>query len=252
MSKKFVRTLCVILSAVLTLGLVTGALVTVASAATAQQLADLLAAGKIKPLGRTQKNIAGNGITADWSGNGFEMNVSGSGGTLTVGYKSSYSSYWVVLVDGAQVWRGQAASGTGTFSATIPSGNHTVSVVKETQISTSTSAYYDLTTLAFDGTIEKAPANKDLYIEFVGDSYSCGDGALGEYEAGVAWVASHDSATNGFPWFVANELNADRSIVARGGIGLFDGKSTQEGTVNYVTMNDIYSYASGYRSSEGQ
>ena len=86
----------------------------------------------------------------------------------------------------------------------------------------------------------------------MGDSYSCGDGSLGEYEAGVAWVYAHDSATNGFPWYVADTLNADRSIVARGGIGLFVGTSAQEGTVNAYTMADIYSYAGGYRTGEGQ
>ena len=161
MSKKIIRIICLILTAVLVLGLVTTGLATlVSAAATVYQLTDLLAQGKIKPLGRTQKNAAGDGLMTEWSGTGFEMNVSGTGGTMTVGYKAGYGSYWAVLVDGKQVWRGAAVTGTGSFSATIPAGKHTVSVVKESQIEKTKT--FDLTTLTFDGTIEAAPANKDL------------------------------------------------------------------------------------------
>ena len=255
-NKRFMRIVCMILSVILTLGLLTGALVTVVSAATTYQLISLLNEGKIKPMGRTQENLAGTGITADFSGAGFELNVSGNGGTMTVGYVSTYNSYWVVLVDGTQIWRKNIAASTGgTFSFTVPAGNHTVSLIKETQINYDKAAplkhYYYLTTLAFDGTIGAAPAKKDLYIEFVGDSYSCGDGALGVYEPGVMWNGSHDSATHGFPWYTAKLLNADYSIVARGGIGLYTGISEQEGTVNSKSIQEIYSYTSGHYEGNG-
>lgn len=254
MSKKFMRILCLAMAAVLVVGLLAGLLATVASAAaTTYQLADLLAEGKIKPLGRTQTNRAGDGITAEWSGSGFDVNVSGSGGTMTLGYKSSYASYVAVLVDGAQIWRGQlASSAAGSLSVTIPSGAHTVRVVKETQLSSSATAYWYFTTLAFGGTVEAAPANKGLYIEFIGDSITCGDGALGEYEPGVKWLGAHDSATNVFAYYTAQKLGADYSLVARGGIGLFTGVSAEEGTTQKVGMQDIYNYVSGYNQDNGE
>ncbi len=256
MSKKFVRILCLVLSAVLVLGLITGALVTVVSAAaTTYQLTELLANGKIKPLGRTQKTLAGDAITADWSGSGFDINVSGNGGTLTIGYKANYTAYWAILVDGVQIWRGQTATSSGgsTFGATIPSGKHTVRVVKETQMSNSETGYSNLTTLTFEGTIEKAPANKGLYIEFVGDSITCGDGALGEYEPGVKWLGAHDSATHSYAYYAAEKLGADYSLVARGGIGLFVGISEAEGTPQKKGMQDIYNYVSAYNpTSNGE
>ncbi|MBP3305168.1 MAG: hypothetical protein J6L24_04280 [Oscillospiraceae bacterium] len=244
--KKFRKIISLLLSLALLCGLTGNVLA--ANPAT-WQLSELLGAGKIKALGRTE--AGGSGILTDWSGSGFEINVTADGGEFTVGYTASYNVYWAILVDGEQVWRGQAAAGTGTFGTTIAAGSHTVSVIKETQISTDTSAYCDLTTVSFDGTVNAAPAEKELYIEFVGDSYSCGDGALGKYEPGVKWSSKDDSATHGFPWYTARLLNADYSIVARGGIGLLEGVSAQEGTTNTVTMADIYEYASGYRASAG-
>ena len=254
MSKKLIRILSLIMSVILVLGLIAGALATVASAAAVTyQLVNLLSEGKIKPLGRTQASKAGDSITADWSGSGFDINVSGDGGTMTIGFKASYTAYWAVLVDGTQVWRGQTAASTGTFSVNIPAGKHTVRVVKETQMSSSESGYSYLTTLAFGGTIEKAPANKGLYIEFVGDSITCGDGALGEYEPGVKWLGAHDSATHSYAYYAAEKLNADYSLVARGGIGLFVGISEAEGTPQKKGIQDIYNYTSAYNpTSNGE
>lgn len=247
--RKLRRILCLVPVAGLLLGIVSAAGVVSAAEIASLSLAKLLSSGKIKALGRTQ--VGGSGILADWSGSGFEINVTAVGGDFTVGYKASYASYWAVLVDGGEVWRGLAEAGTGTFTAPIPAGEHTVSVVKETQISSGASAYCDLTTVSFAGTVNAAPAGKALYIEFIGDSIACGDGALGTYEPGVKWQAQDDSATHSFPWYTARALDADYSIVARGGIGLLKGYSVQEGTQNVVTMGDIYAYTSGYRTAAG-
>ena len=246
------KVLCLALSAIFLLTPVANPVATQAAQATVYQLTSLLSSNKIKALGRTQ--AGGSGLLADWSGAGFEINVSGTGGTMSVGYKSSYAAYWAIFVDGAQTARilAPAATAGSSFSFTVPSGAHTIGVVKDTEISTSEAAYYDLTTLSFAGQINTAPAKKDLYIEFIGDSYSCGDGAAGAYEPGAqAWVAVNHAATKGFPWYTAKTLNADYSIVARGGIGLFVGISEQEGTANKKGMQDIYKYTSGYRASAG-
>ncbi|MBP3305169.1 MAG: hypothetical protein J6L24_04285 [Oscillospiraceae bacterium] len=247
--RKLLRFLCLVLVAGLLLGIISADGAVSAAEIASLSLAKLLSSGEIKALGRTQ--VGGSGILADWSGSGFEINVTAHGGDFTVGYKASYSSYWSVLVDGEEVWRGLAEAGTGTFTAPIPAGEHTVSVVKETQISSGASAYCDLTTVSFAGTVNAAPAKKKLYIEFVGDSIACGDGALGTYEPGVKWQAQDDSATHSFPWYTARAVDADYSIVARGGIGLLKGYSVQEGTKNVVTMGDIYAYTSGYRTAAG-
>ncbi|MBQ6840303.1 MAG: hypothetical protein IJO45_06390, partial [Oscillospiraceae bacterium] len=213
-------------------------------------LSELLEQGKIKPLGRTQ--TGGNGILGDWSGSGFEMNVSGNGGSLSVGIETSYACTWAVLVDGEQVFWERIPTGTNTISVDVPAGNHKITVIKESEISSIETDYCDLTTLSFGGNIESAPPSKDLLIEFVGDSYTCGHGTLGAYQPAKIWTVYDHSFMHAYPWYVAKELNADYSLAARGGIGLFTGVSTQQGTTNKTTIADIYSYTSGFRKSEGQ
>lgn len=250
----FHRFLSLILAVVLMGSTFGGTHIPRVSAAETQNLATLLNDGKIKALGRTVSSADGSCIHTDWSGTGFEMNVFASTETtLTVHYKANYDTCWVVLVDGEQVWRDvvKSSSSGASFEAPIPYGTHTVSVIRETGLGAAASYYHSLTSISFDGTILTAPKNEALYIEFIGDSYSCGSGALGVYSPGMAWSIEDHSATHGFPWYTAQTLKADYSIIARGGIGLFRGASAQEGTVNYSTMADIYPNISGHNTANG-
>lgn len=247
------RIISFVLALVLACGALAGVELPRAEAAQTYNLAQLLSAGTIKPLGRAM--VADGKVLTVWSGTGYEMNVFvPAETTLTVGYESTYSCYWAVLVDGEQVARVSVARGTGTFNATIPYGNHTVSVVQETQICNSSfTEICFLTTMSMGATLQAAPAEKDLYIEFIGDSYSCGSGTLVDYKTGVKDFSDNGhSATHGFPWYTAKALNADYSIVARGGIGMFVAASAQEGTPNSKSITDIYKYNAGYNTAYGE
>lgn len=258
--KRTIRKLAGLLTVVLCLSLCVLAMP--ASAAETYQLTELLEEGKIKPLGRTQKSLEKTGITTDWPGSGFDINVVApeGGGTMTVGYDSNYIHFWVVQVDNEeQPWRGEVSAGTGTFSVQIPAGEHTVRVVKDSQIGKSSKVtYYSvLTTLSFDGAIVDAPAQKDLYIEFIGDSYSCGAGTLDAYQPGISWTTKgvgtgEDSVTNAFTYLTAQKLDADHSIIARGGMGLTTGLSAVEGVWNDTSVPGIYQYVSGFNTANGK
>jgi len=241
------RWIAFVLAAVLVLSLVPVLSVDAAS----YNLAQLLQQDRIKPLGRTAVNPAGTGIMCDWPGNGFEMHVSG-GGTLQITVSTNYAANWAVLVDGEQVyWERLSASG-GTISASIPAGSHLVSVIKESDNQGKSTDYCDLTTLTYGGSIASRPADKDLRIEFIGDSYTAGWGTLGEYTPGVSWTNYHHSFTHGFAWYCAQMLNADYTIAARGGIGLFDGVSAEQPDDDPdATIQDIYPYTAGFRTSAG-
>ena len=237
------------LLAALVIGLLAGVAVNTVSAA-ANSLKTMAANGQVKLLGRTAPGT--NGLMADWPGNGFEMNVSGSGGKLEVGVSANYAANWTVLVDGQQVYWERLSSKGGTISANIPSGKHLVSVIKESDNQGKATDYCDLTTLSFPGTIEKAPADKDLLIEFIGDSYTAGWGTLGTYEPGKAWTGYDHSFTHGFAYYCSRILDADYSIAARGGIGLFDGVSAEQPDDDPdATIADIYPYTAGFRTSAG-
>ena len=211
------------------------------------QLADLLSNDQIKPMGRTV--VYGDEITTEWTGTGFEANlVVEEACDLTVGYDTSYNQYYSITVDGVKT-RLYAPKGVGTFSVPVTAGERNVRVVVETQNAFTIDSYSNLTTISFIGTLGARPADKDLFIEFVGDSYTCGDGSMGTYVPGQNWsFPADDASTEGFAYKAAQLLDADYSLVARGGIGLFgESAEAQQETDSKLTMAQVYDYDGAHR-----
>lgn len=159
-------------------------------------------------------------LTCDWSGNGFTIRVKTEGTTFKVQYFATYDIYFSAHIDGVEVARPSCPSNAQTFEFEVPAGEHTISIYKEKEISTTIGDFVNLQGITFEGEILEREADKDLYFEVIGDSISCGDGSLGVYTAGEKWKNEDHSATHSFSFYMATKLNADFSIVGRGGIGL--------------------------------
>ena len=249
--RKHKKFLAAFLSMLLSLSLILSAGFTgvFAASGTTYSMADLLNSDQVKLIGRTA-NIGGK-LLADWVGSGFEMNVNvTSAGTFDVAVeKTNTNEYYVdIVIDGTDVTR-TPLTNSGTVSAPITAGNHTVRVIRDSQNnnatvsgSTVTLKRMMFTSVTFAGTVITKPADKDLFIEFVGDSLCCGDGAVGEFQAGVKWTEPRDDSVLGsFAYNAAQNLNADYSLVARGGIGL-TGSDAQQ-IADTITIDDVYDYA---------
>ncbi|MBE6573504.1 MAG: hypothetical protein E7652_03825 [Ruminococcaceae bacterium] len=89
--------------------------------------------------------------------------------------------------------------------------------------------------VSLKGEITEAPEDKELYIEFIGDSIATGFGNLPEIEHESDWGGHPvwQDGTQAFAYMTAEELDADYSIVAIEGIG------ASCGYWNF-TMNEIY------------
>jgi len=183
----------------------------------------------------------------DWSASGFEMNVNAVGGKFTVKYSFSYASYFVVFVDGVQIARPLLSGAIGSFSFDLVPGVHTIRIVKESAISSTIGSFNCFNSVSFDGEILNKSADKNLLIEFVGASTTCGGGALGVYKDGVSATLSECSATQAFPYFICEALNADHSFVCVSSTGFVQKSGTTEGSKNLV---ELYSYVSGFRSTK--
>ena len=179
------------------------------------------------------------GLNLDFSASGFEMQVESKGNPMTIEYTAGYDLYLAVFVDGKQVDRPLLSTGFGTLTIPLKAGVHTVMVLKETEVQTNGSSL-QLMTMDFDGKLLEKPADRDLYIEFIGDSISCGDGSLGKYTAGEKWVLQDHSGTHGFAYLTAQMLGADWSVFARGGIGLIK-------PAGDYTAGQLYPYVNLYR-----
>ena len=123
-------------------------------------------------------------------------------------------------------------------------GDHTIKVVKQTE---SNYTLTDLMELTFLGSLAAAPAQKDLYIEFIGDSLTCGMGNLpkldGTYESdnNLAQTSPYEDGTQSYGYIAADKLNADVHIISEAGIGL--------SATWFDPMPDFYKAASYKRST---
>jgi len=91
--------------------------------------------------------------------------------------------------------------------------------------------------LVFNGKFLEKPQDKDLYIEFIGDSITCGFGLLYKGQKTITNnKPSISSATCGYAYKTAKALNADYSLISQSGIGVF------VGYVREYNMKEIYPY----------
>ncbi len=185
--------------------------------------------------------IQDTSVTADFSGCGFEANLKINSGDVKLSFQAHQNLYLAVYVDGKLADRPCFDAGERTLTIKVPTGEHTVKVLKETEVTTAGPSL-TLNSLTFDGDILERPADKELFIEYIGDSIVCGDGALGKYTAGKVWELQDHSATNSFAYFSAETLDADFSLFARGGIGLIK-------PAGDYTMGDLYYRANLYRDN---
>lgn len=178
------------------------------------------------------------GMTFDWSSSGFSVNAETEDTDFTVFIRAGYDLYVSVYVDGAEAARPLVKKEDASFSVPLTKGTHTVTIYKDTEVNTSGSA--DLLGIDFEGTLLPPPENKKLYIEFYGASYETGQGALGTFVQGEAWSLPDHSATHSHCHYLAQKLDADYSIVAKGGIGAVK----DAGGYN---LPDLFPYVVGYR-----
>lgn len=128
--------------------------------------------------------------------------------------------YFTVVVDGVTLER-QQVTGTGsnqsiklTLATGLARGKHTVAVYRQNE------NYFGLAqfnSVTLNGVLCDRPADKELLIEFFGDSITAGYGNLGN---GTTMIGHHPSIQDGMQTYAimtAQALNADWSVYATSG-----------------------------------
>ena len=159
-------------------------------------------------------------IYLDWPGSGIELAMDCNGGKIV--FRTSGGASVRVWLDGEPV---ENAKGELVHTTTagnlmlenVAAGEHVIKIVKIDSYTTR----LQIPNVMFDGDLlETAPADRPMYIEFVGDAAMCGD-----------------DATETYPYLLAEAMNADYAITARDGFCFTSG----DGLYN---VNDWYGYAS--------
>lgn len=176
---------------------------------------------KLKLWGRYQTTPSG--IACDHTASGIEFNGVMKG-KVYIDIRCNGDAYFTVFIDGVrqperhQVYGGRKATRLkiAEFST---EGEHNIRVLKQTESRYATANFI---TLVLDGELTAAPKAADTYIEFIGDSISCGMGNLGDnsLKDGAAQNAFYEDGTLGYAFLAAEALGADYSIVSQSGIGI--------------------------------
>ena len=272
------RTLKKAMSLVLTAALCVTAVIAgvfPASAAADYTAAELAKSGKIKIQGRYALSGSDGSLLLENSASGIEF-IADCSGDVSVTLKStrmSYASggaakggiYFTVLVDGvpqhfderiptdssANNWTSNSTNypyvltakdevKTFTLAEGLEPGEHRFEIYCQSQAKYGA---YAVQSVTLDGEIKAAPAENDLYIEFVGDSITAGHGNIANGGTSDENTLYTD-ATRGWAYLTAKNLGADWSVIAQSGIAATDGinwaKNPNASVKDWPSIGDVY------------
>ena len=161
-----------------------------------------------------------DGLVFDHSASTLEFQGFMSGKVNLTVSSPKGESYFTVYIDGKRSETRFKVSGTNqviTIANLAGKRFHKISIVKQTEVDWSISTLHKL---EIKGYLFDAPENKDLYIEFCGDSLTAGYGNIGKPGNEPSGSAPYEDATKTYAYLLAQKLDADCSILARSGVGL--------------------------------
>lgn len=178
------------------------------------------------PVGRTY--IRNGGLACDFTCTGIRFNALCEG-SVSVKINTTGDTYFTVYVDGERQEKRIKATASSTWVEIVSGldrGEHEIMLVKQSQFTMATT---ELSEVKIHGSfMEEMPAQKELFIEFYGDSILNGSNIF----LGGTSPATSDG-TQAFGWLTAQALGADCNIIGCGGLGLSVSGSD-------FVMNDIW------------
>ncbi len=200
-------------------------------------------ADRVKLIGRGGLTDDGAAV-CDFTASGFELKLN-MVGKLTMITDASAQTYFTVFIDGIrQTKRFSVQEGRNVqleLAFFEEPGEHSIRVLKQTDAQNSLCKIKSLT---FQGILLEKPAERELFIEFIGDGIFCGLGNVNcDNGTPEADVAKYQDGTLAYPFLTAEALNADYSVVGFNGMGV---------TVGAIDSNvtDVYIKQSYLRDSE--
>ena len=179
---------------------------------------------QVRPLGRyaglyepRTLFYTGSGIDCLYTGSQLHLHLNAGSG--------QYETWLAVELDGAWLARFPVAEGESKvclFRGLAPGQPRRLRVMKETQpMSGDPGNFLQITALDYDGEFLPLPAPR-YRLEFVGDSITSGEGAVGA-QCADDWVPTFFSGENTYPRMVAADLHADWRVVSQSGWGILSG-----------------------------
>lgn len=196
--------------------------------------------------------FSGTGIEFSFTGTKAEITLGGDNASLTANNTDNYARVAIYL-NGKRVvddMLDQSEKTYTIFETTVPC-NAKIRVVKLSETAMSTFSVKEIS-VNTDGDI-KPTEEKEHYIEFIGDSITCGYGVDDE-NRNHHFSTTTEDITKTYAYKTAEQLNADYSMVSISGYGIIsgysDGKTKQASQVIPKYYDKIgYSYANSLMAS---
>ncbi|OOM77541.1 endoglucanase E precursor [Clostridium puniceum] len=175
----------------------------------------------LKVHGRTTECLSP--LTLFWTGSGIELNAKGS--ELWIEVESDYDIYepWISIVINSVPVSRQMLTGGKQWLCVFRGMNESVvkniRVVRDVQaMSEDPSTLMQIHAVKFDG--QFLPIEEKPYkIEFIGDSITSGEGAIGAKQE-EDWISMWFSGVNNYTAMTSEAMNAEHRIISQSGWGV--------------------------------
>ncbi len=205
-------------------------------------------AENVKLIGRTYYDdtntlwcaLSGSGIEFEYTGKKIELTVKGDSSVSAGNFDGNPRI--AVYIDGERVMDEMLNTSDKTFTF-AESAETKTSIIKIIKLSEAANSTFGITNIKIgtDETI-KPTANKDMLIEFIGDSITCGYGVDDEVKENHFSTKTED-ITKTYAYKTAEALNADYSMFSFSGYGIISGYSGDGKKVAAQQLPKYYSKA---------
>ena len=213
-----------------------------------------LTTSNVKYLGRTYRSntgalwlsYSGTGMEFEFTGTSVTINLQGADGLQYWGDDTNMPRYAIYIDGELMVDRVMSCLNAGgsvlTASHTFDGLRYVKHTVKVLKLSSANAGDLAITKLAAKSSTGVTPtAEKDLKIEFVGDSITCGYGVEG-LDKSEAYKSATENITKTYGYIAAQGLDADATFACIGGYGVVSGYVSSSGNGNATTENVMSIY----------
>lgn len=150
-----------------------------------------------------------------WSFSGFSFCFDGTGFSFSASFSDEQPGIVSVVIDG--ITHKRAVDGDNTFSFAMKEGAHVVTIRRTSKRTDSLAI--NICDLSVDGTFLEPPAEKQMKIEFFGDSITCGYGVLG-LPSHHCWLTHQEDTAYSYAALTAAHFDAEARLISISGHGV--------------------------------
>lgn len=182
-----------------------------------------------------RSRLLSDSIALFWTGSAIELNVSGSSLFLHLeSLTSTYENWISILCNDVCISRFMLSEGEGQyclFRNMNPDTVKNIKVIKDVQAMSQDEQHcLKIKGISTDGVFHEVQ-DKPYKIEFIGDSITSGEGAIGGTTE-EDWLSMWFSALNNYTYLTAKDFGAEYRIISQSGWGvLSDWQGNREGAI---------------------